>query len=197
MKKMRDMYAVSYLTLVDSAWKPKLKMKSFKISDLNYFVSVKTSITQMDSFEPINIQKFDSKEKFIDYMTKKSAEEWDKYEAAKQFDKYKEEIIDDIDSGVESEDGDGRLIDDDYEWVKDFYKYDVLGKNASEEDIVNRIKEIKERNAGSWETYMIMREIHGVDLIRQPNLATDENLAEVKSKWPDPESNDGLFRRVR
>ena len=87
MKKMRDMYVVSFVKLVDSAWSPKVEtetFKGFKVRGSDDYIRVKTSANKEPSFEPINVQKFKSKEEFISYMVVESINVWDKYEARPQ-----------------------------------------------------------------------------------------------------------------
>lgn len=64
------------------------------------------------------------------------------------------------------------------------------------QDIANRIKEIKSRNAGGWEPYQIMREVMGVDLISTPDMES-EKLNELIENRPDAANNNGIFRRVK
>ena len=63
----------------------------------------------------------------------------------------------------------------------------------TKEDVQNKVAEIKSRNAGSWEPYMIMKEIYGVDLIETP----DVNIKNMpRKKLVDAINNAGIFRRV-
>jgi hypothetical protein len=205
MKKMRDMYAVSFVKLVDSAWMPKLEMEIIEglrsHGHPTDYIRINTSANQMSPLEPVKIQKFNNKEDFISHMVKESIKVWDEYEAVKKFNRELQSIIDDTDSfrPPDQSDGGNYINDDDDEdekWMyENFGKYEPLGENATEEEITERVKEIKNRNAGSWENYMIMREIYGVDLIREPNIATDEDAERVRSSRPDPKNNSGLFRR--
>jgi hypothetical protein len=200
MKKMRDIYAVSFVKLVDSAWMPKVEMKTFKgfrLGGSDDHIRIKTSANQEPAFEPISVQKFSSKEEFISHMVQESIKVWDKYESEKQFEKESQVIIEDIDSGNEPKDSD-IFLDDEDDYARDFYDHEPLDlENASDDDIADRVKEIKSRNAGSWEPYMILREVYGVDIIREPDIATEEDAERVRNARPDPENNNGLVRRAR
>ena len=66
----------------------------------------------------------------------------------------------------------------------------------SEEEIAKRVREIKSRGAGDWEPYLIMREVYGLDFIKTPDIATEENLKEMQSKRPNIHNNNGIVRRA-
>jgi len=197
MKKMRDMYAVSFIKLVDSAWMPKAEMKTFKGFNLrgsDDHIRIKTSANQEPVFEPISVKKFASKEEFISYMVQESIKVWDKYESEKQFDRESQDIVRNIDNGIKPDDE--MFADDEDDWVKDFYKRDPLPPDASGEEMVERAKEISERKAGAWEPYLIMREIYGIDLIRPPDTDDEEEVERIRQSRPDPVENNGIFRRA-
>lgn len=203
---MRDMYAVSFVKLVDSAWMPKVEMKTFKgfrLGGSDDYIGVKTSANQEPSFEQISVQKFKSKEEFIGYMVQESIGVWDKYEAAKQFEKESQDIIADIEQGKVPDKND--LIED----IDDFYsdshdnvkKYYASEKNKivlTDEEILQKAAEIQEKDIGDgWKPYLALKEIAGIDLINTPDTATEENVADMRSKRPDPENNSGIVRRAR
>jgi hypothetical protein len=201
MKKKRDMYAVSFTKLVDSAWMPQAEMQTFKgfrLRGSNDHIRIKTSANKNPPFEPISIQKFKNKEEFISYIVQDAIKVWDNYDAEKKFEKESKNIIADIDGGVDPKETD-KWWDEDDEYIKDLYKHEPLGPDASEEEMAVRIKEIKERGfgkRGGWEPYLILREVCGVDLIVEPDIATEENVAEMRSNRPDPENNNGIVRRA-
>ena len=196
MKKMRDTYAISFVKLVDSAWIPKLEMQKFGGS--RYYVKVKTSADPDPmTFETIDIKKFENKEKFISHMVQEAIKVWDNYEAEKQFDVVRDDILEDIDDNNEPTDDEKNFSIDEFdEHVVEMCKHDPLDlEEASEDEIMDRVKEIKARNAGGWEPYLIMREVFGVDLIFPPDTATEEAMEQVKNNRPNPVNNKGIVRR--
>ena len=208
MSNMRDTYAVSFVELVDSAWKPKVEAKTFESyvkskgslisKGYNIHIRVKTSANQKSSFKQIDVRKFNNKREFINYMTQEAADAWDTYENTKKFEKECNDIVYDVENNKEiSGNSDFIALDDTDEYLKEFYQHDPLDlDSASSEDISDRLQEIKGRESSGWEPYAVMREVYGVDLINTPDIATKENLEEARSKRPDPVNNKGLFRRV-
>lgn len=207
MKNKRDIYGVSFLKLVDSAWTPRLDMKrfdNFRLRDSKYHISVKTSVNGggVDKlYEPVTIKKFESKEEFIAFAVQEAVKVWDQYEATKKFGKETAGIIEDIDNNISAEPYESTVAEGDfYSWQhEDVRKYAEIEANPdsmTEEELVAKIKEIREKNINdSWKPYILLKEVYGVDLINPPDVATEEKAAEVRSKRPSAESNNGIVRR--
>lgn len=64
----------------------------------------------------------------------------------------------------------------------------------TEDELRNKIQEIKSRNAGSWEPYMILKEVLGVDLINPPDSITMDK-AVIENKQNNFNKGKGVFRR--
>lgn len=202
------MYGVSFLKLVDSAWAPRLDFKrfdNFKLRGSKDHISVKTSAPESGvsaHYEPINIQKFSSKEEFIAFAVQEAIGVWDKYEASKQFGEETTKIIEDIEKGVAPTDvefGVESPLEDEYihDNMREYHKTELQSGALTEEEVVAKVLEIKKKNVGdSWKPYMLLKEIIGVDLINTPDIATDERVAEMQSKRPSAVDNEGAFRRA-
>ena len=195
MKKMRKTYGVFFIKLVDSVWEPKidtekvykLDRKHGTIGDYTNRLKIITSANKKDGggrLDPVNVRMFKSREEFKTCISSMLDKVWDEYENEKEWIEVAKDIVEDIDEG-KMNNQDNTFFDDDEGWINDLYKHDPLDENATKEDIIARIKDIKSRNLESWEPYVMMREIYGLDFIRPPDIATDENIAEMKSKQED------------
>lgn len=205
--KKRDMYAVSFIKVVDSAWKPNISahlFRSERSGGNRDYLRVKSSVGNMQRLRQIKINKFENREEFISFMAKEATDTWDNYEAEKKFDKECRNILDDIDRCVELEPND--IESDIEEWPerdkyrdkKDYYRSKLNVSYLTEEEARKKAQEIGGRDIGdSWKPYLALKEILGVDLLELPDTVTDEKMEKLKASRCSATDNNGIVRRKR
>lgn len=213
MKKKRDMYAVSFIKLVDSAWKPRVDIRKFGAAGLNTsgdYVSLRTSALPAGrgtNYEPVEVRKFKSRDEFIAFMTQEAINAWERYEAEKEFDKecsgIVEDIMRDMNEGLHAEKMDATEPLEDFHdisrnnSVNEYRQTPTAINYLTHDEAQKKAAEIKEREVGDrWKPYMALKEILGVDLINTPDIATEDKVEEMRAKRPNAENNNGIVRRA-
>ena len=190
---MKDLYCISFLKVVESGFQPRTKTMD---SQGNSYVMVEFPGSD-NVFGSVRLKKFKNKENFMNHMTKKLEDAWDAVDAEKKFKKECTSILEDIDEGKAPEAGDEFIaFDERDEYLESLCKQSPLNV-ITDETVTERLKNIKDRDLKGWEPYIILRELYGVDLIRTPDLAAEENLDKMKSERPDPVDNCGIVRRIK
>jgi len=129
---------------------------------------------------PYSILPFDTREEFIKHVSEIAGKVWDKCENSK----YPTTIYDVVKTG------------------KEIYKNTepLDFDNMTEEDIVQRVVEITQRDSmyDSWKPYMYLKEVWGVDLIDLPAHFSKKGKEVVAKaiKSLDEVKDTAVFRRI-
>lgn len=127
MESKRDIYAVTFVKLVDSTHEPIISGAEFSGATLK----IKTSNLKLpDVYQRVRTEKFATKTEFVTSMLKRAMQEWDDYESEKLFFAEELAIIDDIDKNIPPE----NVPKDDDDYVR---------------PTIDEIKAITKRD-GSW-----------------------------------------------
>lgn len=177
---MRKIFGLHFLNVIESTYSPKVT-----IDAITHTMNVRSSRDQARYANPIRVKEFGSKEEFVGYVAQQAAEAWDSMVSTKNFEKIGKDIVEEIDGNKQSAKSMGDL----------YRETDYPQKVMTEEEIVSKVAEISNREAGSWEPWMVLKEICGVDLINTPDIATEENVELIRKNRVSPTNNNGIVRR--